>query len=321
MSKPDHNETSNPILDAIRAKRSNRSSTAIEIALLEESLLADIEAFDINAAETKARAEYVAPSSAGLFNAELAYPEIAQSTRQFHAGLDPKTTQSTPKATVAGVAPSGDLLSQLRQQAASRQQELESAQSEKQERSTQIEQGLRALFLYLNEMVQQLNIVKPTIPRHYHLIDNVEFKNLTWQEGFVDSRSLDQSSGAMLEMVSFSCQLAAPGSVTVSRNDLLIDRFQTQLFDYGLQFSCKEFRNERRYVERAEFEIQPKINVTARWKADFSQGKIILETRNLERFGSVPHVIAPELIDQQLLEEFGRLIIGQPNRFRNLLRR
>ena len=41
----------------------------------------------------------------------------------------------------------------------------------------------------------------------------------------------------------------------------------------------------RRFVERAEFEIQPQISVNARWKADFDKGVLMLETRNLERLG------------------------------------
>lgn len=94
------------------------------------------------------------------------------------------------------------------------------------------------------------------------------------------------------------------------------------LFDYGLQFSCKEFKNERSYVERAEFQIGGQIGVSARWKADFANGTLTLESRNLERFGSVVHaMIRPESVDQALLDEFGRLLLALPNRFRELARR
>ena len=53
-----------------------------------------------------------------------------------------------------------------------------------------------------------------------------------------------------------------------------------------------------------------------------AKGAIVLETRNLERLGSDVHArIRPDAVDQALLDEFGRLVLGLPNRFRELARR
>lgn len=126
----------------------------------------------------------------------------------------------------------------------------------------------------------------------------------------------------MVELVTLSFQLASSKGFTIDRDGSAVERLRTALFDYGLQFSCKEFRNERSYVERAEFYIAGQISVSARWKADFASGSLTLETRNLERLGSAVHtMISPEAVDQALLDEFGRLVLGMPNRFRDLARR
>jgi hypothetical protein len=93
------------------------------------------------------------------------------------------------------------------------------------------------------------------------------------------------------------------------------------LFDFGLPFTYKEFKNERSYVERAAFEIRSDVSVSARWRADFSKGAIILETRNLERLGSALYNLRPQVVDQALLDDFGRLVLGQRNRFRELAKR
>ena len=100
-----------------------------------------------------------------------------------------------------------------------------------------------------------------------------------------------------------------------------IERFRHILFDYGLPFTCKEFKNERSYVERAEFEIRGEVSVGARWRADFEQGVLVLETRNLERLGGAVFTIHPQFVDDALLDDFGRLILGQANRFRELAKR
>ena len=87
------------------------------------------------------------------------------------------------------------------------------------------------------------------------------------------------------------------------------------------RFTCKEFKNERSYVERAEFEIGGQVGVSARWKADFANGVLILESRNLERLGSVVYTLKPDAIDKEFLDEFGRLLLGLPNHFRDLVKR
>lgn len=319
MSRLDKNQTSNAIAEAIRAKRENRSSTATEIAQLEEALLADIESFDLDAAEQQAHHQRSNYSAAGMLNASMEFPEIAPIARDFHQ-IKKAAKPAVPELQVDSTGKTG-FLDNLRHQAALRQQEMHSAMTERSNLNDSIDSALKKIFFFLHEMVQQLNIVKPLIPRRYALVDKFELQDLEWQEGFADYRTQSQSAGALTELVSFTYQISTMGSTLVDRDGLTVERFRTMLFDYGLQFSCREFRNERHYIERAEFDIKPQVSVSARWCADFEHGKIILETRNLDRLGSVPYTIRPEAIDQDLLDAFGALVLGQPNRFRELIRR
>ena len=321
MSRLDKNETTSAIADAIRAKRDNHSKTASEIAQLEEALLADIENFDFDAARRQAQHQHVHRAAAGMLNVNLAFPEIAPTAPDFHpVRKSPSPTPAAPASEPTPISNAG-FLDNLKRQAALRQQELHSAETERTLLNESIDNGLKQIFFFLHEMVQQLNIVKPDIPRRYPLIEKLELDNMIWQEGFADYRTQSQSEGALVELVTFTYQISTPKNIIIERDGPMVDRFRSQLFDYGLQFSCKEYRNERRHVERAEFNIQSQLSISARWRADYAQGKILLETRNLERLGSIPYTIRPELIDQDLLDAFGALAIGQPNRFRELIRR
>ena len=320
MSRLDKNQVASAITEAIRAKRDRRSSTALEIAQLEESLMADLDSFDLEAIERQAL-QSVPYAGGSSLDSALVFPEIAPEAPDFHQ-IKKTLTSVTPQAsnTAAEKVKTG-FLDQLKQQATRRQMEVHSALAERTSVNESIDAALKRVFNFLHDMVQQLNIVKPDIPRGYALTDKFALQDLVWQEGFADYRTQTQSDGALTELVTFTYQLSAPGNLLVRREGLLVERFRTLLFDYGLQFSCKEFRNERQYVESAEFDIKPQLSVSARWRADFVQGKIILETRNLERLGSLSMFIRPEQIDQDLLDAFGYLVIGQPNRFRELTRR
>jgi len=321
MSSHEKNNTAQAISDALRAKRENRNSTAHEIAALEEALIADIENFDLDAMERQARQQPAPYGGNSRLNANLAFPEIAPNAQDFHPLR--KTPVAVPAAMppVATPTPTTGFLDGLRQQAAERQLEMHSAMAERSNINETIDSALKKIFFFLHDVVQQLNILKPAISRSYPLIEQHELRNLVWQEGFTDYRSQSQSTGALLEMVTFSYQIGAPANIVIERDGPAVDRFRALLFDYGLQFSCQESRNERRYVEKAEFDIQSQLSISARWRADYAQGNIVLETRNLERLGSVPYTIRPEVVDQALLDAFGALILNRPNPFRELLRR
>ncbi|MDP2882935.1 MAG: hypothetical protein Q8N89_15315 [Azonexus sp.] len=324
MSNSEKPGPQSAILEAIRAKRERKTGTGQDIAELEASLIADIEAFDLDAAERRARREYLANSGAGMTDPTLVFPEIAPArpaekpaqTISVEAKIPepPPKKESTPKF-------GSSLLDQLRERAEVRQREMHSALAERTSINEAIDQALKHLFFYLHELVQQLNIIKPDIPRDYPLIEQFELNELVWQEGFADYRTQSQSAGALVELVTFSYHLNSSATLHIERDGPSVERFRAMLFDFGLPFTYKEFKNERSYVERAEFEIRSDVSVSARWRADFSKGVIVLETRNLERLGSALYSLRPQVVDQALLDDFGRLILGQPNRFRELAKR
>ncbi|MBK7647319.1 MAG: hypothetical protein IPJ12_09205 [Betaproteobacteria bacterium] len=324
MSNSEKTGPLSAILEAIRAKRERKTGTGKDIAELEASLLADIDAFDFESAERRARREYLANSGAGMTDRALVFPEIApaqptvKTINTPHQEVMPDTP---PSKAEAPPKISSSLLDQLRQRAEVRQREIHSALAERTSINEAIDQSLKHLFFYLHEFVQQLNIIKPDVPRDYPLIEQFELNQLTWQEGFADYRTQTQSAGALVELVSFSYHLSGSSALHVERDGPSVERFRAMLFNFGLPFTCKEFKNERQYVERAEFEISSEISVSARWRADFAQGAITLETRNLERLGSAIYSIRPHNVDQALLDAFGLLVLSQPNRFRELAKR
>ncbi len=213
------------------------------------------------------------------------------------------------------------LLDRLRQQAARCRNEQDREHAERTQTGELIDRKLKQMFFFLHDFVEQLNVVRPLVPRRYPLTDDDGLDGLVWQEGFADYRTLAQSAGALVELVSFTYRLATPQRVFVERQGAAVDRFRNQLFDFGLKFSCEEIRNRLQHVERASFDITGDIAVSARWRADFAQGQVVLETRNLERLGPARLTLQVDAVDQSLLDEFGSLVLGQPNRFRELAAR
>ena len=325
MSSENKTAESNRILDAIRAKRDKRTGKVADIEALEASLIADIDSFDLNAAERRAlREQQLASQHRGVTDGVPEFPEILPDGTPRKA--DKTSGQVLHKAAGGGSKQAsqqaGNLLDQLRLQAELRQREISSESAERSASNLVIESALKNVFFFLHDLVQQLNIVRPPVDREYvAAAGELLFRDLTWQEGFADYRTQAQSKGAMVELVTLNYQLVSPAIFEIKRDGPGVERLRLALFDFGLQFSCKEFKNEFNYIERAEFEISGQVSVSARWKADFQNGVLVLESRNLERLGSVPYILRPAAVDEALLDEFGRLLLGMPNRFRELAKR
>lgn len=317
------------VSEAIRKKHERHSLIAADLEALEASLVADIEAFDLRAISLAPEA----PTTAQLAEAQSALqhqfptivPEGAErkpSAAEPVAAVVPAAAARTTPPAAASAASSGvSLLQELRQKAQARQADDEARKRELTAIAKQIDESLRRIFSYSHELVQQLNILKPTVERHYSMLGQLEFTNLQWQEGFVDYRTRPYSAGASYESVSMTCPLVAPEKLAIERDAISAESFRRTLFDSGVVFTCDEVRNSRKQLLKATFSITAEVKVNLRWRGDFDNGLIVLETRNLERFGPREYTFVPEVIKLDMLDELGRLLLGQPNRFREYYRR
>lgn len=341
-------------------RRAEASNIADDIAALEASLQIDFEAFDQEFAELARKQTpnkslfdklntdppKAAPTPATAFptlSPDLAPPaspslQLAPTTPTLTATEQEATQRMPTRAPVTPTRPApsiteapqtaplpdtgnGSLLDMLRQQAASKQQEAAQESAKRGANTEEISKCLKQVFSYLHDLSQQLNIIKPPVARTYAIQESVVMSDLAWHEGFVDSRSQSEATNAPTKAVLFSCQLKGKKTLMFSRDAHNYERMRTQLFDFGLAFTCEEVRNARRLIERAEFVVRNEVNISLRWQADFDKGEIVLETRNLERLGTMRYTLRPQAVDHPLLEAFGRLLMGQPTNFRELMRR
>ncbi len=322
MAAPENKPSLEAVIgEAIRAKRDGHTRDQSEWEAMADDLLRDIESFDLDLAERRARSEEVTVKPAGLLETGIVFPTIAPDSAERPAAIPKPKGAAHQDKVDSGVAARSNFLQELRAQARERQQQDHLEATQRTQANETLDRRLRQIFLYLHELVQQLNILRPTIDRQYEIVSGALFKDLVWQEGFADYRTQSQSSGALIEMVTFSFQLASPRKIKAQFDGPAADRFRKRIFDFGLRFQVNERHNQRRQVLLADFEIDSEFGVSARWRADYNAGIIRLESRNLERLGNYTYLVSPDCVDQELMDQFGHLILGQPNRFQHLCRR
>lgn len=296
---------------AIRRKHGEKTSIATDLEAMEAALIAELERFDLCMANPLPEPVDVEADLRQLF------PEILPDGVVRVVPAAPAGAPAAVTVTAAEEAGACDLLQQLRQQAEIRRQDEALRQEELSTINRDLDQALRRVFKYCYELVQQLNILKPTVTQHYSLPGSVEFSGLQWQEGFVDYRTRTVSTGTVYEQVSLSCRLAAPAKLSIERDAISADNFRKNLFDNGVTFTCDEIRNARQMVEKVVFSLNAEVKINVRWLSAPERGGMAFESRNLERFGTRNHLLQPKAVDSAMLDHFARLLLGQPNRFRD----
>lgn len=236
----------------------------------------------------------------------------------------PATVAASPAAMPAAMpaaAPSG-LLASLKQQALAKQQNENQKLSQRDEVLQRIHAALGTTYQYLNDLVSQLNILKPPYAKTYTFFGLADFEDLAWQEGRADFRMQETASESRLyDQVTLRYRLAGPKQFSVVRENPALEKLRKALFDFNIAFTVDEARNERNQVERATFTFPSEIKAGMLLAGNYETGKLLLRTRNIERFGIMEYQLSPESINQEALDELARMILGEHNRIGQLFQR
>lgn len=229
---------------------------------------------------------------------------------------------SVPPPQPPAPAAASALLANLKKQALAKQQ------GETQKNALQTEQMLRIhgalgmAYQYLNDLVQQLNILKPPYAKSYSFFGVAEFDELTWQEGRADFRMQEGSSeDRYYSQVTLRYRLAGPKQFRVVRENPALEKLHKALFDNNIAFTTDETRNERNQVEKATFTFSAEVKAGLQLSGNYETGKLTLRTRNIERFGVTEYQLQPESITQDALDQLAQLILGENNRINQMFQR
>lgn len=280
-------------------------------------LLEDIETFSRQGPVTSQE-----PVKPEIHREVLAFPDL---NKAHIADVGPTVPKATPSAAPPPApvdAGSGSLLARLKQQAETLQKGAEQHNVAQEVRARILSEGIATAFHYLDDVIKQLNIIKPPNPREFDFPGNILFANMGWVEGTTDVRRVPTASDdRRYESLTVRFRIAAGKDIVVEREGTSVEPFRKLLHDYGIIFSADEKMNARNIVERARFTFPCEIKAGFVLKADYEMGNLVLRTRNIDRFGMMEFKLQPEDIHQETLDELTKLFLGEKSRFLQLFRR
>jgi hypothetical protein len=230
---------------------------------------------------------------------------------------------ATPIAPATPSASAGSSrLAKYKQLAAAKQSEEKESDSQQEinARAERVGATVEKAFRYLKEFTEQLNIVKPAYAKEYSIVGVPTFDGLTWVDSQIDFRTRETSPRTKVyEQFTLHFRLSANKQLRVTRESPGDEKLKQVLLETKIEFTTQEDRNERGSVVRTTFVVPCEVKASLQLVGNFDTGKLLLRARNVERFGMLEHVLAPEAITEESLDELTGFILGESSRIGPLL--
>ncbi|HEY5293228.1 MAG TPA: hypothetical protein VIJ43_13045 [Burkholderiales bacterium] len=206
------------------------------------------------------------------------------------------------------------LLDDLKKQADMMKSQQLSQQSMLQESTKLVEARMHQTFLYLNELLKQLAVLRPTNPTVYSIPGIGDFQNLAFAESFIDYRKKKVVDKDHYDVITFFVKWASPASLGLERDmPATMQKVRDVLWNYGLKFTEEEIKKPGGGFQKMKFTVPATITCDITIAADHDNGLLVVKGKHFLRLGADELRIPAADIDEALLEEFAKMLIGQPS--------
>jgi hypothetical protein len=209
------------------------------------------------------------------------------------------------------------LLDDLKKQAEMVKSQQLSQQSMRQESTKLVEAKMHQTFLYLNDLLKQLAVLRPTNPTAYSIPGIGDFRNLGFAESFIDYRKKKLFDKDYYDVITFFIKWASPAGLSLERDmPATMQKVRDVLWTYGVKFTEEEIKKPGGGFQKMKFTIPSAITCDMSITADHDNGLLVVKGKHFLRLGADELRIPAADINEALLEEFAKMLIGQPSTLR-----
>ena len=190
-------------------------------------------------------------------------------------------------------------------------------QSLREDRLKLVEETMKQAFQYLNELLKQLAVLKPVNPTFFSIPGIGDLKDLGFTDSFIDYRRKRMNDRDYFESISFFLKWGSRDTLVVERDmPVAAQKVREVLFSLRLKFDEEEVRSQRGVAATWRFTVKSAVVSDVMVTADHDQGRLLVVAKNLMRLGTDDFVVPAEEVNEALLEEFAKTLLGQPSGFR-----
>ena len=179
----------------------------------------------------------------------------------------------------------------------------------------QIDAHLRKAFRWLEKAVTYLDGLKPAIDHRYDLGDGLVFDSPRFGHGSVGQHERRVVGYPVLDVINIYYEITASGPLALEVAPGNVAMAEKALDDAGLQYTSRRVEDSGGAVRKCAISVPPAIPAAVLFHADYQTGLVTVTLVNVDRLDRVTLEFSSKAIDEPVLDDLVRLILGRDSAF------
>jgi len=174
---------------------------------------------------------------------------------------------------------------------------------------------LRKAFRWLEKAVTYLSGLKPPIEHRFDLGHGLVFESPRFKNGSVGQHEHRIVGFPVLDEINIYYEISASKPVSLEVASGMFQVAEKALDDAGLQYTARRVESADGSVRKCSFSIPPAIPASVSFQVDYQTGIVTVALMNVDRFDRVALEFHSNAIEEPVLEDLVKLILGRDSAF------
>lgn len=178
-----------------------------------------------------------------------------------------------------------------------------------------IDKRLRKAFRWLERAITYLNGIKPAIDHRFDLGYGFAFDSPRFSHGSVGQHERRILGFPVLEEVNVYYDISAAKPLSIEVVPGWVAFAEKTLDAFGLQYDCRRVEEADGTLSKCVYSVPPVIPARVSFRVDYQTGVVAATLVNVDRLERVTLQFASTQIDDALLEDLVRVMLGRDSAF------
>ena len=178
-----------------------------------------------------------------------------------------------------------------------------------------IDARMRKTFRWLEQAITYLNGLKPAIDRRFDLGYGFVFDAPRFAQGSVGQHERRIVGFPVLEQIDVYYSISALKPLSIEVAPGWVSFAEKTLDAFGLQYTCRRVEERDGTLSKCIFSVPPVIPARITFRVDHRTGLVTVALFNVDRLAQVTLEFHSTSIDEPVLEDLVRLMLGRDSAF------
>ena len=179
----------------------------------------------------------------------------------------------------------------------------------------QLNARLRKAYTWLDKAFSYLDGVKPPIEHRFDVGHGLVFEGTKFGRGYVGQHERRIVGFPVLDEINIYYEIAAAKPLMIEVGPGGVAMAEKSLDDAGLQYTCRRVEDHGGVVRKCVITVPPAIPAKASFNIDYQTGLVTVSLVNVDRFDRVALEFHSQAIEEPVLEDLLRFILGRDTAF------